>query len=75
MTTLVLSRDELVELTGYRQTHRQARWLEQQLRITPPRRADGLPIVTRTQLEQALARRAGGTASQTSGPRWSKIAP
>lgn len=74
MTTLVLTRDELIELTGYRQTNRQVKWLEQQLRIKPPRRADGLPVVTRAQLEQALDRRGGGSPAQTVGPRWSKIA-
>ncbi len=73
MSTLVLTRAELVDLTGYQQTSRQLQWLQEHLHITPPRRADGLPVVTRTQLEQALARRTPSLGAQTSGPRWSKI--
>ena len=68
---LLLTRDELVQLTGYRQRSRQVGWLRDRLRITPPLRADGLPIVTRAQIEAAL----GGqpAAPAPNGPKWSKI--
>jgi hypothetical protein len=52
---LTLTHDELVELTGYRQHARQMRWLRERLSIVPPMRADGLPVVSRAQLESALA--------------------
>lgn len=68
---LLLTADELVQLTGYRQHARQVEWLHERLRLTPPRRADGLPIVTRAQLEAALD---GRKATEHNGPRWSKIA-
>jgi hypothetical protein len=74
-TGFTLTREELVSLTGYRQPSRQLSWLQRHLRITSPRRADGLPVVTRLQVENALAAQATGTAVQTSGPRWSKTAP
>ena len=71
MSALLLTRDDLVELTGYRQYARQVRWLSERLRITPPRRADGLPIVSRAQLEAALAGKA--PAAGSAGPKWSKL--
>jgi hypothetical protein len=74
-TGFTLSREELVSLTGYQQPSRQLTWLQRRLRLNPPRRADGLPVVTRLQVENALAAQATGTAVQTSGPRWSKTAP
>lgn len=73
MIPLQLSHAELVALTGYRQRCRQARWLREQLRIHAPLRADGLPVVSRAQVESALAR--GPTAGATTDwPNWSKIA-
>ena len=71
-TALLLTAADLAELTGYRQPARQARWLREQLRIEAPRRADGQPVVSRAQVEAALAGQRG--AGSTSGPRWSKIA-
>ena len=73
MTALLLTSDELHELTGYRQRTRQLAWLRDRLKITPPLRADGLPIVSRSQVEAALAGRADA-APASNGPRWSKIA-
>ena len=67
---LLLTADELHQLTGYRQHTRQVMWLRDCLKLTPPRRADGLPVVSRAQLEAALA----GKTDASSGPRWSKIA-
>lgn len=72
MTSILLSRDDLRELTGYRQSSCQLRWLEQNLRIKPPRRPDGLPVVSRAQVEAALA---GQHFQAPTGPNWSKIAP
>lgn len=72
MPDLLLTRDELVALTGYRQRTRQAQWLREQLRLRPPLRADGSPVVSRAQVEAALGGKAAGKA--TAGPNWSKIA-
>jgi len=68
---MLLSRAELVDLTGYRQRGRQVRWLRERLRIDPPLRADGSPVVSRDQVENALA---GKHAAPANGPRWSKVA-
>lgn len=69
---LLLTPEELIALTGYRQHRRQFEWLKARLKIVPPLRADGLPIVSRAQVEAALA---GGPAAPVSnGPKWSKIA-
>jgi hypothetical protein len=70
--SLVLTREELQDLTGYRQQARQLEWLSDRLRIKAPRRADGMPIVSRAQVEDALAGKA--QAAGAGGPRWSKIA-
>jgi hypothetical protein len=70
MQPLLLTPDELVQLTGYRQHARQLAWLRARLKVTPPLRADGLPIVSRAQVEAALA----GKADAAAGPKWSKIA-
>jgi hypothetical protein len=72
---LNLTREELVSLTGYQQPSRQLSWLQRHLRLTPPRRADGLPVVTRLQVEHALSATAGANKVQASGPRWSKAPP
>lgn len=66
---ITLTAAELVELTGYRRRVKQARWLREKLRITPPLRADGLPIVSRAQVKAALAGK-----PQQAQPKWSKIA-
>jgi hypothetical protein len=68
---LLLTPEELVQLTGYRQRGRQVAWLRGQLKLAPILRADGMPLVTRVQVEAALAGRA---VAATSGPKWSKIA-
>jgi Domain of unknown function (DUF4224) len=65
---LLLTAIELADLTGYRQPARQARWLSATLRITPPRRADGMLVVSRAQVENALA---GQRAAVAEGPKWS----
>lgn len=65
-----LSHDELVALTGYRQHARQLRWLRERLKLSPPLRADGLPVVTRVQVEAAVS----GRQVAANGPRWSKAA-
>lgn len=65
--TLTLTPDELEALTGYRQHARQLRWLRDRLRIEPPLRADGLPVVTRAQIEAAV----GGKKTAAAGPKWS----
>jgi hypothetical protein len=46
-----LSRTELVELTGYKRPCDQLRWIRDKLKIEPPLRRDGLPVLFRTQLE------------------------
>lgn len=66
-----LTAAELVELTGYRQHRRQLKWLAERLKITPPLRADGLPVVSRAQVEAGLA---GRPAAASRSPQWSKIA-
>lgn len=68
---LLLTAAELVQLTGYRQHTRQVQWLSERLRLTPPRRADGLPVITRAQLEAALV---GQPSQAINGPRWSRAA-
>lgn len=70
--TVILTATELQALTGYRQPRRQLAWLQTTLRIAAPRRADGLPVVSWTQVEAALAGKSAPPA--TAGPRWSKIA-
>jgi hypothetical protein len=67
--TMLLTRDDLRELTGYRQPSRQLAWLAEHLRIKPPRRVDGLPVVSRAQVEAALA---GARNTVGTGPNWSK---
>ncbi len=70
--SMILSADELQALTGYRQQRRQLNWLRDTLRISAPRRADGMPVVSRAQVEYALAGKS--PAASAAGPRWSKIA-
>ena len=55
----LLSREEMEQLTGYKQMAAQLRWLKQQFDIEPPRRADGLPILTHMMLESLLHKRSG----------------
>lgn len=69
MPDLILTRPELVQLTGYRQARRQLQWLRDRLKIAPPLRADGLPVVSRAQVETALA---GKASTVSAGPKWSK---
>lgn len=64
---VVLSEAELIEVTGYRQKARMWKWLERNLRIKAPKRADGLPVVTRAQIDQAVM-----TGRTIAGPNWSK---
>ena len=71
-TALLLSADELQELTGYRQRTRQLRWLRERLKIEPPQRADGQPVVSRAQVEAALS---GQPKVASAGPKWSTPAP
>lgn len=70
--SLMLSEDELQSLTGYKQHSRQRQWLIDRLKIVPPLRADGLPVVSRAQVEAGLAGK--GTQPATRGPNWSKVA-
>jgi hypothetical protein len=68
--TLLLTAEELQALTGYRQRTRQLAWLQARLAIKAPQRADGLPVVSRAQLEAALA---GKAPTAEAGPKWSKM--
>ena len=68
---MFLSADDLRALTGYRQHARQLQWLATHLRISPPRRCDGLPVVSKVQVEEALA---GKQHKALAGPAWSKVA-
>jgi hypothetical protein len=70
MQPLLLTEDEIRALTGYRQHSRQLRWLSEQLKIKAAIRADGLPIVTRAQLESAV----NGRPVAAPEPNWSKRA-
>lgn len=70
--SIFLDRDDLRDLTGYRQFSRQLRWLAANLHINPPRRVDGLPVVSRAQVEAALA---GTRVQAPASPNWSKIEP
>lgn len=65
-----LSRTELVELTGYKRPCDQLRWIRDKLKIEPPLRRDGLPVLFRTQLEAVAGQQKAADASN--GPRWSK---
>ncbi len=56
MVNLVLTRDELVELTGYKQPKRQVAWLRQQ-GISLYVAANGRPKVLRSTLENATVNR------------------
>ncbi len=51
---VVLTEQQIRDLTGYRQHSRQARWIAEQLKIKAPIRADGLPILTMAQLQGAI---------------------
>jgi hypothetical protein len=66
-TSLTLSDEDLVRLTGYKHGSRQARWVRDNLGLEPMIGADGHPRLTWAIVEQAaLARRAGATATATS---------
>jgi hypothetical protein len=67
---MMLTEDQVRELTGYRQHARQHRWLVEKLKIDAPLRADGLPIVTQLQIEAAVA----GTKAPANGPKWTRSA-
>ena len=67
---MLLTAAELQELTGYRQHARQLQWLRKVLRLEAPRRADGMPVVLRSQVEAAMA----GKTVAANRPKWSKIA-
>jgi hypothetical protein len=69
--SFLLTAAELRALTGYRQHARQLAWLRDRLKIAPPLRADGLPVVSHAQVEAALA---GKSTPASNSPRWSKIA-
>ena len=56
MVNLVLTRDELIELTGYKQPKRQVAWLRQQ-GISLYVAANGRPKVLRSTLENATVNR------------------
>ncbi len=56
MVNLVLTRDELIELTGYKQPKRQVAWLRQQ-DIPLYVAANGRPKVLRSTLENATVNR------------------
>lgn len=57
-----------------RQRSRQAKFLASLLKVNDiPRRPDGLPIVTRTQLERAIGSMSAPTVAVPVGPDWSKI--
>lgn len=75
MTALLLTPEDLVELTGYRQRRKQLQWLSDKLRIVAPLRADGLPIVSRAQVEAALAGQQAATAPPPNGPKWKTALP
>jgi hypothetical protein len=65
---VMLTEDQIRELTGYRQHARQLRWIADQLKIKAPIRADGLPILTEAQLNAALA----GQKIDEGEYRWSR---
>ncbi|TMR61831.1 DUF4224 domain-containing protein [Streptococcus pseudopneumoniae] len=56
MVNLVLTRDELIELTGYKQPKRQVAWLRQQA-IPLYVAANGRPKVLRSTLESTTVNR------------------
>jgi Domain of unknown function (DUF4224) len=68
----ILTRSDLANLTGYTQPARQLRWLRNTLRLSPPTRADGLPVVSLAQVEAALA---GATQATARAPNWRKPPP
>jgi hypothetical protein len=66
---LVLSRDELASLTGYRRPSLQARWLKQQgfkFRL-------GRDLHPRVDRGHYNSRMGAGPASSSTGPDWSSI--
>ncbi len=56
MVNLILTRDELIELTGYKQPKRQVAWLRQQ-GISLYVAANGRPKVLRSTLENVTVNR------------------
>lgn len=66
---MMLTEQQIRDLTGYRQHARQLRWIAEQLKIKAPVRADGLPVVTAAQLESAVA---GKKVAASNEPNWSK---
>lgn len=80
---LLLTEEELYALTGYVQFTAQMRWLHLQFGITPPRRADGFPVLSRSQLEHSLHKKCGMAPPNLAGvkpagsgwePNWGKFA-
>lgn len=65
-----LSRAELVELTGYKIPSKQVRWIKDKLKIDPPLRKDGVPVLFRSQLDAIAGQQK--TEAASNGPRWSK---
>jgi len=71
-----LTREELIERTGYRQPSKQAAWFRRELGIDPPKGRDGYPRITQDVVDAAtLARRtdkllsgATTTIKPTEGP-------
>lgn len=72
---LTLTPTELRELTGYRQRSKQLAWLREKLRIVAPLRADGMPVVSRAQVEAALSGRQEASPTGSSGPKWKTAQP
>lgn len=68
---MLLTAADLHELTGYTQHARQVRWLRDRLRLDPPLRPDGSPVVSRAAVEAALSQ--PRPQERASGPRWSKV--
>lgn len=65
-----LTRAELVELTGYKVQSKQVQWIREKLKIEPPIRKDGVPVLFRSQLEAIAGQQK--TEAASNGPRWSK---
>lgn len=65
---MMLTEQQIRDLTGYRQHARQARWIAEQLKLKVPLRADGLPVLTQAQLEATV----GDEPAQVSRINWNK---
>lgn len=62
MQTTVLTNDQLRELTGYKRGGDQARWVREQLNLTPAVAADGRPRLTTDALTAALLAKGSAVA-------------